>query len=71
MGPQRFRARLPRPLSKEFPLRPYSWEEAVGTSVLLEADNGSKLKDEVLVMCKALKQAGKICHDHREICVDC
>ncbi|KAE8077724.1 hypothetical protein FH972_016258 [Carpinus fangiana] len=58
-GPQRFRARLPRPLSKEFPLRPYSWEEAVGTSVLVEADNGSKLKDEVLVMCKALKQAGK------------
>jgi hypothetical protein len=59
MGPQRFRSRLPRPLSKEFPLRPYSWEEAVGTSVLVEADNGSKLKDEVLVMCKALKQAGK------------
>ncbi|XP_059429987.1 uncharacterized protein LOC132163636 isoform X3 [Corylus avellana] len=58
-GPQRFRTRLPRPLSKEFPLRPYSWEEAVGTSVLVEADNGSKLKDEVLVMCKALKQAGK------------
>ncbi|KAM3684567.1 hypothetical protein ACJW31_11G053600 [Castanea mollissima] len=59
MGSQRFRARLPRPLCREFPLRPYSWEEAVGTSVLVEADNDLKLKDEVLVMCKALKQAGK------------
>ena len=59
MGSQRFRARLPRPLSRELPLRPYSWEEAVGTSVLVEADNDLKLKDEVLVMCKALKQAGK------------
>ncbi|KAF3943895.1 hypothetical protein CMV_029587, partial [Castanea mollissima] len=57
MGSQRFRARLPRPLCREFPLRPYSWEEAVGTSVLVEADNDLKLKDEVLVMCKALKQA--------------
>ena len=59
MGSQRFRARLPRPLSCELPLKPYSWEEAVGTSVLVEADNGLKLKDEVLVMCKALKKAGK------------
>lgn len=59
MGPQCFRARLPRPLSMETPLRPYSWEEAVGTSVLVEADSCLKLKDEVLVMCKALKQVGK------------
>ncbi|KAG2700491.1 hypothetical protein I3760_06G000100 [Carya illinoinensis] len=59
LGPQRFRARLPRPLSMETPLRPYSWEEAVGTSVLVEADSCLKLKDEVLVMCKALKQVGK------------
>lgn len=59
MGHQRLRIRLPRPLSREFPLRPYSWEEAVGTSVLLEADDDLKLKDEVFVLCKALKEAGK------------
>lgn len=58
-GPSHFRARLPRPLSNELPLRPYSWEEAVGTSVLVEADNDMNLKDEVLVVCKSLKQAGK------------
>ena len=56
MESQHFRAHLPRPLSREHPLRPYSWEEAVGTSVLVEADNDLKL-DDVLVMCKALKQA--------------
>lgn len=55
----RRRIRLPRPLSKEFPLRPYSWEEAIGTSVLTEAGDGLKFKDEALVMCRALKQAGK------------
>ncbi|XP_048139080.1 uncharacterized protein LOC115752507 isoform X2 [Rhodamnia argentea] len=55
----RRRIRLPRPLSKEFPLRPYSWEEAIGTSVLTEAGDGLKFKDEPLVMCRALKQAGK------------
>ncbi|KAJ6753416.1 VACUOLAR PROTEIN SORTING-ASSOCIATED PROTEIN VPS13 [Salix purpurea] len=38
MGPQCYRVRLPRPLSRELPLRPYSLEEAVGTSVLMEAD---------------------------------
>ncbi|XP_048318354.2 uncharacterized protein LOC107405745 isoform X2 [Ziziphus jujuba] len=59
LGSQRFRMRLPRPLSREFPLRPYSWEEAVGTSVLVEVDDGSRFKDEVLVKCKALKKAGK------------
>ncbi|KAF3432303.1 hypothetical protein FNV43_RR27043 [Rhamnella rubrinervis] len=59
MGPQRFRIRLPRPLSREFPLKPYSWEEAVGTSVLVEADDSLRLKDEVFVLCKALRQAGK------------
>ncbi|XP_052202477.1 uncharacterized protein LOC127808127 isoform X2 [Diospyros lotus] len=56
--PQRLRVRLPRPLSRELPLRTYSWDEAVGTSILSEADNG-KLKDELLIMCKALKQGGK------------
>ncbi|XP_058197048.1 uncharacterized protein LOC131313017 isoform X3 [Rhododendron vialii] len=59
VGPQRLRVRLPRPLSRELPLMPYSWEEAVGTSILAEAENGLKLKEEVLIMCKALKQGGK------------
>ncbi|XP_010251472.1 PREDICTED: uncharacterized protein LOC104593388 isoform X1 [Nelumbo nucifera] len=54
---RRFRVRLPRPLSRELPLRPYSWEEAIGTSLLLEAGDG-KLKDEVFVKCKTLKQSG-------------
>ncbi|XP_052485720.1 intermembrane lipid transfer protein VPS13-like [Gossypium raimondii] len=58
MGSQRCRVRLPRPLSRELPLRPYSWEEAVGISVLKEADDG-KLKDEIYVMSKALKNPGK------------
>ncbi|KAK2996364.1 hypothetical protein RJ639_025934 [Escallonia herrerae] len=56
---QRLRARLPRPLSRVFPLRPYFWEEAVGTSVLAKADGGLKLKDEILVICKALREGGK------------
>lgn len=56
---QRYRVRLPRPVSRELPLRSYSWEEAIGTSVLMQADDGLKLKDEVLVMSKELKQAGK------------
>ncbi|XP_065855428.1 uncharacterized protein [Euphorbia lathyris] len=59
IGFQRYRVRLPRPLSREVPLRPYSLEEAVGTSVLMDVDDGLKLKDEVFVMCKSLKQAGK------------
>ncbi|KAK6259268.1 hypothetical protein SCA6_013742 [Theobroma cacao] len=58
MGSQQYRVRFPRPLSRELPLRPYSWEEAVGISVLTEADDG-KLKDEVYVMCKALRKPGK------------
>ncbi|XAR69469.1 hypothetical protein NMG60_11001060 [Bertholletia excelsa] len=58
-GPQHLRVRLPRPLSRELPLRPYSWEEAIGTSVIAEADYGLKGKDEILLMCKALKQGGK------------
>lgn len=60
MRPQRLRVRLPRPLSSMLPLRPFSWEEAIGTSVLLEAGGDDmKLSDEVLVACKALKLAGK------------
>ncbi|XP_057415336.1 uncharacterized protein LOC130710179 isoform X3 [Lotus japonicus] len=57
---QWFRVRLPRPLYREFPLRPYSWDEAVGTSFLMGGDDdGLKYKDEKLVACKALKEAGK------------
>lgn len=54
----RFRIRFPRPLARELPLLPYSWEEAIGVSMLLQAD-GSRLRGEIFVMCKALKQAGK------------
>ncbi|XP_011075732.1 uncharacterized protein LOC105160162 isoform X3 [Sesamum indicum] len=57
MGYRCFRVRLPRPLSAESPLKPYSWEEAVGTHVLTETD--MKLRDETLIMCKALKQCGQ------------
>lgn len=59
MGSHRLRVRLPRPLSRESPLRPYSWEEAIGTSVLSEFDSGLKLKDDILVLCRRLKQGGK------------
>lgn len=55
---QRHRLRLPRPLSREQPLRPYSWEEAVGTAVLTEVGDSLKFKGETLVKCKALKQEG-------------
>lgn len=34
------RMRLPRHLSQDSPLLPYSWESAVGRAVLLEADGG-------------------------------
>ncbi|XP_026401188.1 uncharacterized protein LOC113297020 isoform X1 [Papaver somniferum] len=55
--PHRLRVRFPRPLGKYLPLRPYSWEEAIGASVLMNVDN-AKLKDEQFVMCKALRQPG-------------
>ncbi|KAH6809791.1 hypothetical protein C2S51_027574 [Perilla frutescens var. frutescens] len=57
MGYRCFRVRLPRPLSAESPLKPYSWDEAVGTYVLNETD--VNLRDETLVICKALKQCGQ------------
>ncbi|XP_057532669.1 uncharacterized protein LOC130810577 isoform X2 [Amaranthus tricolor] len=57
MGLHHLRVRLPRFLSAELPLRPYSWEEAIGSAVLLDVD-GSKFKDEVLVMCKPVNVAG-------------
>ncbi|MCL7024846.1 hypothetical protein MKW94_022445 [Papaver nudicaule] len=55
--PHRLRVRFPRPLGRYLPLRPYSWEEAIGASVLMNVDE-AKLKDEEFVMCKALKQPG-------------
>ncbi|KAG9141648.1 hypothetical protein Leryth_015341 [Lithospermum erythrorhizon] len=59
LASQRFRVRLPRALSSESALRAYSWEEAIGTSILAEADEGMKLRDETLIMCKTLKQGGR------------
>lgn len=56
---RRFRVRIPRLLRGELPLRPYSWEEAVGTCVLIEGDESLKYKDETLVVCKVLKEGGK------------
>lgn len=52
-----FRVRLPRPLVRDSPLLPYSWEEAVGTAVLQEVES-KRLKDEVLVTCIALGLPG-------------
>ncbi|CAN8265066.1 unnamed protein product [Cochlearia groenlandica] len=55
---QRHRLRFPRPMSRELPLRPYSWEEAIGAAVLTEVGDTLKFKGEMLVKCKALKQEG-------------
>ncbi|KAK1306903.1 hypothetical protein QJS10_CPA10g00690 [Acorus calamus] len=52
------RMRFPRPLARDLPLLPYSWEEAIGTYMLLEADN-AKYRNEIFIMCKALKHPGK------------
>ncbi|CAI9097127.1 OLC1v1033463C2 [Oldenlandia corymbosa var. corymbosa] len=62
IGSQRLRVRLPRPLAGGIPLKPYSWEEAVGTAVLRdypENNSGGNLRDEVLIMSKALRAGGK------------
>ncbi|XP_047313414.1 uncharacterized protein LOC124916706 [Impatiens glandulifera] len=58
-GCQRLRVRLPRPLSRELPLMPYSWEEAIGAFILAETEDSLVLKDETLVLCKPLKPEGK------------
>lgn len=52
------RVRFPRPVARDRPLFPYSWEEAIGESLLAQADSG-RLKEETFVMCKTLKGAGK------------
>ncbi|ONK64446.1 uncharacterized protein A4U43_C07F26050 [Asparagus officinalis] len=54
---KRLRIRFPRPLARELPLLPYSWEEAIGVSMLLQAD-ASRLRDEIFVMCKTLRHPG-------------
>ncbi|GMG99180.1 hypothetical protein Nepgr_001020 [Nepenthes gracilis] len=59
MASHRNRVRLPRPLRRELPLRPYSWEEAVGTAMLIEIDDGLRFKDEELILCKSMKDSGK------------
>ncbi|CAA0824799.1 Protein of unknown function (DUF1162 [Striga hermonthica] len=55
------RVRLPRPLGAGSPLRPYSWEEAVGSYVLkkLKEEEKDEEEEESLVMCKALKHPGQ------------
>ncbi|XP_059074534.1 uncharacterized protein LOC131074913 isoform X2 [Cryptomeria japonica] len=52
-----FRVRLPRPVIRDSPLRPYSWEEAVGTAMLQEVES-SRLNDEVFLTCIALGPPG-------------
>ncbi|CAM0910801.1 unnamed protein product [Alopecurus aequalis] len=54
----RLRVRFSRPVARDRPLFPYSWEEAIGVSLLLQADGG-RLKDETFVMCKILREPGK------------
>jgi len=54
----RLRVRFPRPVARDRPLFPYSWEEAIGISLLSRADGG-RLKEETFVMCKILKEPGK------------
>ncbi|KAH7441415.1 hypothetical protein KP509_03G037800 [Ceratopteris richardii] len=52
------RIRPPRYLNRGSPIFPYSWEEAVGNAVLLEAA-GSCLQNEVYVTCRPLSELGK------------
>ena len=52
------RVRFPRPVARDHPLLPYSWDEAIGVSLLAQAESG-RLKEETFVMCKTLKGAGK------------
>ncbi|EEC82816.1 hypothetical protein OsI_27603 [Oryza sativa Indica Group] len=54
----RLRVRFPRPVARDRPLFPYSWEEAIGISLLFQADGG-RLREETFVMCKTLREPGK------------
>jgi hypothetical protein len=49
--------RFPRPVARDHPLFPYSWEEAIGVSLLIQADSGRL--EETFVMCKALREPAK------------
>lgn len=53
----RLRVRLPRPLERDLPLFPYSWEKAIGIAVLKQANNHN-LQNEAFVMCKLLRKPG-------------
>ncbi|EPS58719.1 hypothetical protein M569_16094, partial [Genlisea aurea] len=57
----RFRIRLPRPLSPDAPLKPYSWEEAVGAHVLNDVGSrtGEASSSSLSFLCKALKRSGE------------
>ncbi|KAK4756247.1 hypothetical protein SAY87_006374 [Trapa incisa] len=73
-GAKRLRVRLPRHLRPDLPLKPYSWDEAIGTHVLMKVvdtintnedyDSAASItkqddQDEGLITCKALRQAGR------------
>eukprot|EP00850_Spirogloea_muscicola_P003009 SM000012S25271 [mRNA] locus=s12:33265:51265:+ [translate_table: standard] len=64
------RARPPRHLSADSQLGLYSWEEALGQAVLLEALNG-RLQEEVYVTCKPLREDSTVALLTRErlLCV--
>eukprot|EP00850_Spirogloea_muscicola_P020895 SM000230S07331 [mRNA] locus=s230:2545:20707:+ [translate_table: standard] len=63
-------ARPPRHLSADSQLELYSWEEALGQAVLLEALNG-RLQEEVYVTCKPLQEDSTVALLTRErlLCV--
>lgn len=58
MGSRAFRVRPPRHVSRDAPLAQYSWQEAVGRAVLLEADGG-RLREEGYVACMPLQAPGR------------
>ncbi|GAB2244676.1 hypothetical protein Droror1_Dr00000169 [Drosera rotundifolia] len=47
-------------VSRDLSLRPCFWEDVVGTTVLKTTHDGLRFKDEVLVICKRLKDLGKL-----------
>ncbi|EFJ34124.1 hypothetical protein SELMODRAFT_439148 [Selaginella moellendorffii] len=55
--PRIMRLRLPRHLEPGSPLLPYSWNEALGTAVLREADDG-RLREETYITCQPLFERG-------------
>lgn len=51
------RVRPPRHVGADTPLRKYSWEQAVGRAVLLEAEGG-RLREEAYLCCVPLARCG-------------